>query len=166
MARQDWHRFKMSFSRGYRDIKTISFVFAAAMMAFAIGCGGNIAAASETDVRIKLAFDGGEAIVKMRDNPTSRDFLSLLPLSLEFKDYAATEKISDLPKKLSLEAAPPGFDPDLGDLTLYAPWGNLAIFYKDRGYADGLIPLGHIESGVEKLANMGGDFTAVAEKID
>jgi hypothetical protein len=102
----------------------------------------------------------------MRDNPTSKDFLSLLPLSLTFEDYATTEKISYLPRVLSLEGAPSGNDPDLGDLTLYAPWGNLAIFYKDRGYANGLIILGHIESGIEKLANMNGNFTVSVEKID
>jgi hypothetical protein len=37
---------------------------------------------------------------------TSRDFAALLPLTLTLKDYAATEKISDLPKRLSTDGAP------------------------------------------------------------
>ncbi|MET9503768.1 cyclophilin-like fold protein [Streptomyces sp. NPDC006622] len=27
-----------------------------------------------------------------------------------------------------------------GDLTYYAPWGNLAVFYHDASYAQGLVP--------------------------
>jgi hypothetical protein len=109
----------------------------------------------------KLKFSAGSAefIVILYDNATARDFLTLLPLILTFEDYAGTEKISYLQRKLSTENTPAGFDPSVGDLTLYAPWGNLAIFYKDSGYANGLVCLGHIESGVEKLAKMDGKFT-------
>jgi hypothetical protein len=83
------------------------------------------------------------------DSQTTRDFISLLPLTLTLKDYAGTEKISDLPKKLSTEGAPSGSDPSVGDITYYAPWGNLAIFYRDFGYASGLVILGKIDSGIE-----------------
>ncbi|ELZ92649.1 cyclophilin-like fold protein [Haloferax sulfurifontis] len=38
-----------------------------------------------------------------------------------------------------------GVDPEVGDITYYAPWGNLAIFYREFGYASGLVKLGHIE---------------------
>lgn len=40
-----------------------------------------------------------------------------LPLTLTLKDYAGTEKISDLPKRLSTEGAPSGSDPSVGDIT-------------------------------------------------
>lgn len=64
---------------------------------------------------------------------------------------------SYLLRKLSTKDAPSGSsDPDLGDLTLYDPWGNLAIFYKDFAYASGLVKLGKIESGIEKLAEISG----------
>ena len=66
-------------------------------------------------------------------------------------DYAGTEKVSYLKKKLSTEDAPSGFDPSVGDITYYAPWGNLAIFYEDFGYAKGLINLGKIDSGIDLL---------------
>jgi hypothetical protein len=118
------------------------------------------------DVRIKLTFNNEEVIVKMYDNPTSRDFLTLLPLTLTLEDYAGTEKISSLAKRLSTEDAPPGSDPSVGDFTYYSPWGNLAIFYRDFGYANGLIILGKIKSGIEKLASIRGDFTVTIEKIN
>lgn len=118
------------------------------------------------DTRIKLSFDNDEVIVKMYDNPTSRDFLTLLPLTLTFEDYSGTEKISNLPRRMSTEDAPAGSDPSAGDFTYYSPWGNLAIFYNDFGYAGGLVILGTIESGTEKLGEIDGDFTVEIERIE
>lgn len=48
--------------------------------------------------------------------------MGLLPLTLTLEDYASTEKISDLPKRLSTQGAPAGIDPSVGDVTYYAPW--------------------------------------------
>jgi hypothetical protein len=67
---------------------------------------------------------------------------------------------------LSTEGAPAGFDPSVGDLTYYAPWGNLAIFYKEGNYASGLVPMGRVESGLEKLAALEGDVTITIQKIE
>ncbi len=89
------------------------------------------------------------------DTPAARDFASLLPLTITLEDYASTEKISYLPRKLTSEGAPGGYDPSVGDLTYYAPWGNLAIFCKDFGYAAGLIHLGKLDGGIEKISRKG-----------
>lgn len=120
----------------------------------------------KNDTRVSLSIGVEKIIVRMHDNPTSRDFLSMLPLKLKFSDYAGTEKISYLPRNLSTESAPNGFDPSKGDFTLYAPWGNLAVFYKDFSYSPGLISLGVIESGIEKMEEMKGDFEVLIEKRD
>jgi hypothetical protein len=84
---------------------------------------------------------------------------------LTFKDYAATEKVSDLPRRLSTKGAPPGSDPSIGDIAYYAPWGNLAVFYRDFGYSDGLIKLGTIHSGVEVL-NQPGPLRVTVELVE
>ncbi|MBS4218239.1 hypothetical protein KHA96_07930 [Bacillus sp. FJAT-49711] len=118
------------------------------------------------EITVKLTFNKEVVMVNMYDNPTSRDFLAQLPLTITIEDYAKTEKIAYLPKKLSIEKAPPGCIPSVGDFTYYAPWGNLAIFYKDFGYSNGLIKLGKIESGIEKLESVHGNFTVEIEKID
>lgn len=102
-------------------------------------------------MKIRMDVEGAAVTATLDDNATSRDFVSLLPLTLTLKDYAETEKVSDLPNRLSTESAPPGTDPSVGDITYYAPWGNLAVFYRDFGYSDGLVKLGKIESGVEAL---------------
>jgi hypothetical protein len=99
------------------------------------------------------------------DTATARDFLALLPLTLTLEDYAQTEKISYLPRKLSEAGAPAGSDPSVGDITYYAPWGNLAIFYRDFGYSRGLIQLGRIDSGIEAL-NVPGPLKVTIERVD
>lgn len=80
------------------------------------------------------------------------------------EDYARTEKVSILPKRLSTEDAPSGRDPSVGDIAYYAPWGNLAIFYKDFGYSSGLTILGKIESGIEAF-NVPGSLKVTIELI-
>lgn len=103
-------------------------------------------------MKIRLTANGKTVIATLIDNAASRDFRSLLPLTLTLEDYAATEKIAYLPRKLSTQGVPPGFDPCVADVTYYAPWGNLAIFHKDAPYANGLVQLGRIDSGLELLS--------------
>ena len=100
---------------------------------------------------IKISVGDTIVTATLYDNQTTRDFISLLPLELTLEDYAGMEKISYLSKKLSTENRPSGCDPSVGDITYYAPWGNLAIFYSDFGYADGLIKLGKIDQGIEEF---------------
>ncbi len=102
-------------------------------------------------MKIRLRVEDKAMTATLIDSKTTRDFISLLPLTLTLEDYAKTEKISRLPKRLSTEDAPSGSDPSIGDITYYAPWGNLAIFYRDSGYATGLVILGKVDSGIEAL---------------
>ncbi|MGG3640848.1 cyclophilin-like fold protein [Bacillus gobiensis] len=119
------------------------------------------------DIRIKLTFNNEEVIVNMYDNPTSRDFLAQLPLTVTLEDYVGKEKISILQKRLSTENVQSGNQPKKGDFAYYSPWGNLAIFYKGFGDAtNDLIILGEIESGKENFDNIQGDLTVHIEKVD
>lgn len=117
------------------------------------------------DMKIRITFNNAEFTATMYDNPTARDFISLLPLTLELKDYAGTEKISQIPRKLSLKDAPSGSDPSIGDITYYSPWGNIAVFYRDFGYADGLIILGKIDSDMKYFEKWEGAKTVKIELI-
>jgi hypothetical protein len=106
-------------------------------------------------LNIRFDVEGSTITATLDDNATSRDFVSLLPLTLTLEDYAATEKVSDLPRRLSTEGAPTGARAITGDVTYYAPWGNLAIFHQDAGDADGLVKLGKFDSGIEILQRTG-----------
>ena len=114
--------------------------------------------------RIRITIPGGELTATLENNAAAKDFLALLPMTLTLEDYSKTEKISDLPKRLATTGSADGHDPEIGDITYYAPWGNLAIFYKDFGYSRGLIKLGEIESDVSPLI-ISGPFEATFERV-
>ncbi len=116
-------------------------------------------------MKLRITVDDTVLTATMLDTTASKDFMALLPLTVTLKDYAGEEKVCDLPKKLSTQGSPAGYDPELGDITYYAPWGNLALFYHDRGYAQGLVKLGHLDGGVDLLAGKRTDISARFETL-
>lgn len=104
--------------------------------------------------KIKLTYDNKVILVEMLDNHSANDFLSLLPLELPFEDYNQTEKTTSLPSKLSTENAPSGMTPKTGDFSYYAPWGNLAVYYKDFSFSIGVIQLGTLVEGLDYLSKI------------
>ncbi len=106
-------------------------------------------------MKIRMTLKDTVITATLIDSKTTQDFIALLPLFLTLEDYGSTEKISYLPKRLSTEGAPPGIDPSVGDLTYYAPWGNMAIFIRDFGYSSGLVLLGKIDSDMKALSASG-----------
>ncbi|MDX2821221.1 cyclophilin-like fold protein [Streptomyces ipomoeae] len=104
-------------------------------------------------MNIRLTVDGHPVAATLNDGAAARDFAALLPLTLNLSDFHATERIADLPRRLSTSGAPDGAEPKAGDLACYAPWGNLALFYRDFPYSEGLIILGHVtDDGTDRLA--------------
>lgn len=106
-------------------------------------------------MKLRIKLETKTLTATLDDNATTRDFVALLPLTLTLQDYNRTEKISDLPKKLSTEGAPSGSDPRVGDIAYFAPWGNLAIFYRDFSYSTGLVKLGKLDGDVDALRGIG-----------
>ncbi|WP_459616533.1 cyclophilin-like fold protein [Bordetella sp. 2513F-2] len=101
------------------------------------------------EVRITIA---GKALqATLEDNAAARDFIAMLPLTLDLEDYSRTEKIAQLPGRLSTAGAPAGMTPAPGDIAYYAPWGNLALFYRDFGHSRGLVKLGRIRGDARML---------------
>ena len=119
---------------------------------------------SNTDRTIKMIAFDQEIEITLYDTPAANALYEMLPLELTFEDFNNTEKISYLPEALPTEGEPDGCDPDIGDFCLYAPWGNLSVFYRDFRYSEQLIMLGHIDSGIEVIADKDEDFTAVLRK--
>jgi hypothetical protein len=113
-------------------------------------------------MKLRVTVNGAPVLARLHDNAASRDFVKLLPLELTLEDYASAEKIAYLPRKLDTAAAPAAFDPSPGDIAYYAPWGNLAIFYRDQPSARGLVSLGRIESGIDSL-KVDGKLTVTIE---
>ena len=116
-------------------------------------------------MQIKITAENTKLTATLIDSKTTQDFVALLPLALTLEDYGSTEKISYLPRQLSTEGAPAGIDPSVGDLTYYAPWGNVAIFIRDFGYSNGLVLLGKIDGDMAAL-NVSGPVSVMIELIE
>lgn len=116
-------------------------------------------------MKIRIEIEGTLVTATLNGTEAARDFASLLPLTLTLEDYNSTEKVADLPRKLSTKGAPPGSDPDVGDIAYYAPWGNLALYYQDFGYSAGLVKLGLVDTGMETLRRPG-PLTAKIELLE
>lgn len=125
-----------------------------------------VASQNSTEKKITMAVDGQNISIVLHDTPAANALYDMLPLELTFEDYNGIEKISYLPEQLPTDGEPSGCDPEVGDFCLYAPWGNLSIFYEDFGQSSGLIPLGYIENDIETIGNMNSDFTVVLEAAE
>jgi len=106
-------------------------------------------------MKIRLIIGEEIATATLYDNATAKDFASLLPLSLTMTDYASIERVADLPRKLSTQGAPEGMAPVAGEITHYAPWGNLAIFIEPRAFSRHLLPLGKVDENLRLLSQPG-----------
>ena len=90
------------------------------------------------NMQIRCAFDGQTFTATLYDNPSARDFASMLPLDISIEDYSTNEKIAYLPRKLTEDGSGPFSNEAPGDLCYYAPWGNLAFFMPATAIRAGL----------------------------
>jgi hypothetical protein len=100
-------------------------------------------------MKIRMDMDGTRVTATLDDNAASRDFISLLPLTLTLEDYNGTEKISDLPKRLSTDGAPAGCRSIRRRSRLLRALGQPGDFLQGFRVFAGLVKLGRIDSGVD-----------------
>ena len=106
---------------------------------------------NEAPMRIRCTFADQEFVVRLQDSATSRDLISLLPLSLTIEDFSTNEKIAHLPRRLDEGGLADYDDEAPGDLCYFRGWGNLAFFHGDYSYRGDLIRLGRLEGGTAPL---------------
>lgn len=119
----------------------------------------------ETSMKVNISVGDRTITATMEDNAAGRDFLSRLPLEVTLNDYNnTTEKIFYPDPALTTEGVARGCAPTSGDITIYAPWGNVAIFCKNWSHSNDLIKIGRIDgNGIEAL-NIGGDIAVKFER--
>ena len=118
-------------------------------------------ATGETQIHVII----GDTVLTGRlwDNATARDLIAQLPLALTFRDFNGLEKISQLPRKLSLDGVPAGDDPFPRDIGYYAPSGDLVFYYGDVGYFNGIVRIGQFDGNMDAIMSQTGDFTVRIE---
>ncbi|MBZ9745872.1 MFS transporter [Mesorhizobium sp. CO1-1-7] len=139
-----------------RTLLRVALAQAAVLPGQAFGQQGAGPASQEsTDMKIRISFNRQTMTATLYDNPSARDFYSMLPLDLTIDNYAGNEKIAYLPRKLTVQGSGPFGNERPGDLCYFAPWGNLALFYAGYRWSTGLIRLGRFDGGFEPLLARG-----------
>lgn len=110
-----------------------------------------------SSLKVNITVNNQIITATMEDNEAARDFLSRLPLNITLNDYNnTTEKIFYPSPVLTTTGVTRGCTPAPGDITIYVPWGNVAIFCKSWTQSNDLIKIGHIDGkGIEALSVKG-----------
>jgi hypothetical protein len=117
-------------------------------------------------MKIRLKVEGKELTVTLIDRKTSRDFISLLPLTLTMNDLFGREKFAPLPRALSEEGRRT-HTYEVGQVAYWSANRDVAIYYRQDGPEipdPGLIVMGRIDSGVGAL-NVPGSVKVTVEPI-
>jgi len=116
---------------------------------------------------IRFVIDGTQMRGTLDDTPSARDLADLLPLTVSLSDFHSTERIADLPQAVTSAGAPAGTAAHAGDIAYYAPWGNLALFYRDSPYAPGLVRLGRLDPhAIQLLSDLDANASTRIEVVD
>src|SRR5918998_6859132 len=120
---------------------------------------GDQDAKSSEGTPIRITFGDTVLTALLYDNATARDLAAQLPLTLTFSDLNNVEKTAPLPRKLSLEDAPEGADPVVGDIGYWAPDGNLVFYYGDVGFWNGIVRIGEFDGEMDAIERQSDDFS-------
>ena len=119
---------------------------------------------NQTSLSMKIVIGDRTITATMEDNAAAKDLLSRLPHEVTLADFHDTEKIFYPAPALSTDGVKGGCAPAPGDITIYTPWGNVAIFRKSWPHSTDLIKIGHIDgNGIEAL-QVAGDIKVKLEK--
>lgn len=118
-----------------------------------------------TSMHVKITVGNRTITATMEDNAAAQDFLSRLPLEVPLNDYNnITEKIFYPSPALTTTGVTRGCAPVPGDITIYVPWNNVAIFCKSGSQSNDLIKIGRIDGdGIDAL-NVPGNVAVKFER--
>lgn len=103
---------------------------------------------------IKLQNNKNEILIALEDNIVTKQWLDQLPSNVIFDSFGHKEKISYPKESFVLNGADHGHAAMAGDVVVYGPWGNIAIFLVDSKYSSDLIYLGKVVEGFEAVKAM------------
>jgi hypothetical protein len=166
-------------------IGTLAFGVAAAVALSLAACAGSDpairtgapgasapdATAAEPSVQadgtpVRLTIGSTVLTARLHDNPTARNLLGQLPLTLTFRDLNGVEKIARLPRALTMDGVPAGADPEIRDIGYYAPSNNLVLYYGDVGFWNGIVRIGRYDASTERVQGLADGATVTVERAN
>src|SRR5216117_1822622 len=135
----------------------LAFAFALALVD--AGCGADNSTTNsgppnsptKACMKIRLKVEDKVVTATLIESKASRDFVSLLPLTLTMNDLFRREKYGHLPRPISEEGRR-AHTYKIGQIAYWAPGPDVAIYYRQDGQPipdPGIVVLGTINCGVE-----------------
>lgn len=147
-------------------LATVAFCFILALCAHqraeAAASGSHEPALTLSDMQIRITSQGKAATFQLYDTAAARELYGQLPLTLDLTNFRDAQWMFYPPRKLNVTTHEAYHDGKKGELSYYAPWGDVFMLYKDFHAGDEMHRLGVGLSGIDHIASMSG--SAVIEK--
>lgn len=109
-----------------------------------------------SDMKVEVVSQGRIATFQLYDTTAARQFYAQLPLELDLTNFRDAQWMFYPPEKLNVTADEAYHDGKKGELSYYAPWGDVFMLYKDFYAGDEMHRLGIGLSGVDAIEGMSG----------
>ena len=119
---------------------------------------------SLSDMQVKISSNGYTAIFRLFDTVAAKEFYNQLPLKLDLSNFRNAQWMFYPPEELNVSPHEAYHDGKKGDLSYYAPWGDVFMLYKDFYARDEMHRLGRGFSGIDTISLMSG--SAVIERAE
>jgi len=117
-----------------------------------------------SDMKVEITSHGRTATFPLYDTNAARELYNQLPLTLDLENFRDAQWMFYPPQKLNVTASETYHDGKKGELSYYAPWGDVFMLYKDFYAGDDMHRLGVGLNGIDNIAAMSGN--AVIEKMN
>lgn len=118
----------------------------------------------DSEMQVSITIGDRKLNAVLYDNSAAKDLYSRLPVEVVLSDFNnVTEKIFYPDPKLDLADVTRGCAPEPGDITIYEPWGNVAIFCKKWSFSRDLIKIGYISDDGITALSISGDIAVRIE---
>lgn len=150
-------------------ISRLYFVFGLAVSLFLVAATSEALAAEKpaprlSSLKVEIVSQGKKATFQLYETTAAREFYEQLPLELDLSNFRDAQWMFYPPEKLNVKASEAYHDGKKGELSYYAPWGDVFMLYKDFYAGDEMHRLGVGISGVDAIAAMSGN--AVIRRTD
>lgn len=116
-----------------------------------------------SSMKVEIVSQGITATFQLYDTTAAREFYDQLPQELDLTNFRDAQWMFYPPKKLNVKPEEAYHDGKKGELSYYAPWGDVFMLYKDFHAGDEMHRLGVGLSGIDDITDMSG--SAVIRKM-
>ncbi|HOP46552.1 MAG TPA: cyclophilin-like fold protein [Desulfobacteraceae bacterium] len=109
-----------------------------------------------SDMQVKITSQGHTATFRLYDTVAAKEFYNQLPLKLDLTNFRDAQWMFYPPEKLNVTVREAYHDGKKGEISYYAPWGDVFMLYRDFHAGDKMHRLGIGLAGIDEIAGMSG----------